>query len=439
MLKQATVRAAIIIMLAAVLLVSCKKSRHYELSRFIAPAVCGSCHDEIYEQWRGSMHHLSHYDHIYREIALRDLKGLTDADEIEEAELCVKCHTPIGFVSGLPAKTSDHLKKIPEIAQQGIQCDYCHSAVKAEKLYNASIELDPGNGEESPGTKRGPFKDSHADFHETAYSEFHTRAEICGACHDVRHVVFGTRLESPYEEWKNGPYARQGIPCQGCHMYQRPGIPATGSTNRPKNPGRAAQDGPVREHIFTHYFTGANVLVPSRFGSRVQGRMAEERLRNAARVKIDEHIVNNMLRVTVANTGAGHSIPTGLTHVRQVWLEVKVSTLGGRTLFHSGRPDGAGRLDPSSVVYNTVFGDGTGKPVLNIAKAREVLKDKRIGPMKSAVELFRLPGVTGESIVVEARLWHRLAPQELVDAVFGEGKIKIPAVLMASDKKTLKL
>ncbi len=419
--------------------ISCKKNGHFELSRFVKPAICGSCHDEIYKQWQGSMHNLSHKDTLYREVAWHDVTGLTDPDEISEAELCVKCHTPIGYITGLLTKTSDYQKKLPAIAEEGIQCDYCHSMTGARRNYNSFYKLDPGQGEENPGTKRGPFDDSTADYHKTAYSKFHTRAEICGACHDVRHHVYGTVLESPYQEWKKGPYAEKGIVCQDCHMYQRPGQPATGSTERAKNPGYAALGGPERGHIFTHYFTGGNSFMPSLFGNIVQKKLAEERLQNAATVMIEGVPEKSSVKITVMNIGAGHSIPTGLTHVRQMWLEVRAYSPGGVTLLHSGALDRSGYLDPSAIVFNTVFGDGSGKPVKNIAKAREILRDFRIAPKKGISVSYRIPGVSGKSVVIEAKLWYRIVSQKAVDAVLGKRKLVIPAVLMASDKKKLEL
>ncbi len=428
-----------IMIIACAAFSACSKVPHYELSRFVDPETCGGCHEAIYQQWKDSLHNLSHVDPIYREVALHDLKGLTDSDEIKEAEHCVACHTPVGFVSGMPARTSDHLKKIPELAQKGIQCDFCHSATGARKIYNAEINLEPGNGDSDPGTKRGPRNDALSDYHKSAYSPFHTRSEICGVCHDVRHVVFGTKLETPYEEWKNGPYAAKGIQCQGCHMHQRPGVPSTGSTVRPDNPGESVSGGPSRGHVFTHYFVGGNTLVPSLFGNREQAIMAGERLKNAATVKLDDNVTGGVMRVTVTNTGAGHAIPTGLSHVRQIWLEVTVTGAGGKVLFHSGAPDESGVIGPPAVIYNTVFGDGNGRPVMNVAKARTILKDKRIGPMKSVVESYRLPEIREGTVTAEVKLWYRIAPQELVDSVLGKGKLKIPAVLMASDKKSLSM
>ncbi len=438
-MKSKIIYTLLVLMTIASLLLSCSKIQHYELSRFISPETCGGCHTDIYEQWKGSMHSLSHVDPLYKEVALHDLKGLTDSDELKEAEHCVSCHTPVGFFTGMPAKTSDHLKKIPELAQKGVQCDFCHSATGAGKIYNADIKLDPGHGEEAPGTKRGPRKDAKPEFHEAAYSSFHTKAEICGVCHDVRHIVFGTRLESPYEEWKKGPYAEQGIPCQDCHMRQKPGVPATGSTERPDNPGSSAEGGPKRKHVYTHYFTGTNTLVPGLYGNKEQVSMAEERLKKAAVVVIGDALKDGKLQVTVKNSGAGHNLPTGLSHVRQMWLEVKVTGANGKVLYHRGALDAQGRLGKDTLIYNTVFGDGKGKPVMNVAKAREILKDKRIEPLKSALETFQLPVIREPNVNVEVKLWYRIAPQEVVDTILGTGKLKIPVVLMAADKRVLKI
>ncbi|MFN2437403.1 MAG: cytochrome c554 family protein, partial [Desulfotignum sp.] len=76
----------------------------------------------------------------------------------------------VGVVTGFPGKLSDDLSKTPEIATQGIQCDYCHSAVKVTQMYNNGLFLEPGYGEDDPGVKYGPFDDAEPDFHDAAYS-----------------------------------------------------------------------------------------------------------------------------------------------------------------------------------------------------------------------------------------------------------------------------
>lgn len=151
---------------------SSEKIGHYQLSQFVSPETCGQCHDQIYAQWNGSMHHLALNEIIYTEAADAGLAGLTDKDEIAEAEHCQSCHTPVGFITGYPLKTSDDRSKISEIAKQSIQCDYCHSITGAYAVYNAQYKYNPGNGEENPGTKQGPFKDSSSDFHKSEFLNF---------------------------------------------------------------------------------------------------------------------------------------------------------------------------------------------------------------------------------------------------------------------------
>ncbi len=450
-MEKPILKTTIVIALAALcsiyplVMISCSRVQHFELSRFIAPETCGGCHDAIYDQWKNSMHHLSQVDSLYRAAAFHYLEGLTDTDEIKEAESCVKCHTPVGFFTGFPKTVSqerDEPGRVPEIARQGIQCDFCHSATGAYAVYNNQIKLDPGYGESDPGVKRGPFGDSKSDFHKNAFSKFHTSSEICGVCHDVRHVVFGTKLETTYEEWSKSPYnssnVKEHVPCQGCHMYQRPGVPATGSTSRPKNPGTAAVDGPHREHIYTHYFVGGNAVIPPLHDDRVKADMAVERLRNAAVLSIDgSKIGEGKIFVRVTNTGAGHYLPTGVSDIRQMWLEVVVKDEAGRTVYTTGVADARGYLPGKAIVFNTVFGDGKGNAVGNLAKAREVLRDHRVPPKGTLTEAIYLPTAPAGKVLVSARLLYRSVPQKLVDSLMGNSIIRIPVIVMAEARKTL--
>jgi len=416
----------------------------FSQNRFISPDTCGDCHSEIHSQWKNSMHHLAHHDPVYVVLSQFLLKGLTDPEEIAESESCVKCHTPVGNITGYPLKTSDDLKKVSTIAAQGIQCDYCHSATGAKKMENNGLILDPGHGEDNPGIKRGPFADSQSDFHENAYSEFHTGSEICGTCHNVTHVSFGTKLESTYDEWKEGPFnshdPSKKITCQGCHMFQRTGIPATASTKRPPNKGLAADDGPTRDHVFTHVFVGANTVVPPGFGGKDKAEMALERLKNSADLALDTGRVNEgRLGIVITNSGAGHYLPTGLTDVRQMWLDIRIMDEKNTTVFSSGAVDKDGYVPENAIIYHTVFGDGKGKPVLNIAQAREVLTDKRIPPGQSVREEVLFKTNRAKQLTIVVKLLYRSAPQKVMDLVLGKGKQTLPIVTMEEIRTTLTL
>lgn len=415
----------------------------FRIDRFISSDTCKDCHTQIAEEWEQSMHHLAHKDPVYNRLAQFLRKGLTDAGEIEEAESCVKCHTPLGVVSGFPKKLTDDLSKTPEIATNGVQCDLCHSTVDVSKMYNNGLVLEPGQGEDEPGVKQGPFDDCEPDFHEARFSKLHTRSEICGTCHDVNHVAFGTPLETTYTEWKNSPYNSKDpethISCQGCHMYQRPGIPATGSTDRPDNPGSMTDYSEERPHLFTHYFVGGNAYVPDMYGSEEKAGMAKERLANAALVKIDPDMLKSgKLKVVVSNTGAGHSIPTGLADLRQVWLEIIIRDKANAVVFSSGRLDSKQLLSEDAIVFRTVFGDGKGNKIINISKAHQVLSDNRIKAGESRTVEIDLKGrklVEGD--LVEVRLLYRSASQKVLNLIPDADFDPLPVIEMASDMAQL--
>ncbi len=432
--------SGVVILFAAIAVASSQEKIH--IDQFISPEICSGCHGEIFEQWENSMHNLSHKDPVYLRTAQFLRKGLADEGEIQEAESCVKCHTPVGNVTGFPEKLSDDLSKTPEIATQGIQCDYCHSAITIKQMYNNGLVLKPGQGEDEPGIKYGPFDDSIPDFHEAQYSKLHTESQICGTCHNVKHVAFGTDLETTYTEWQNSPYNSKDpakrIECQGCHMYQRPGIPATGSTRRPENPGAATDDSDERLHIFTHYFVGGNSSVPGTFEGRDKDQMAIERLQNAATIFVDTSLINEKkLNITVVNTGAGHSIPTGVGDLRQVWLEITIQDKANKTSFQTGVLNDKHELSKDAVIFQTVFGDEKGNEVINIAKARQVLKDNRIKAKQSVMETIDLPLVPQKDAMIIVRLLYRGMPQKILNMIPGQPFETLPIVEMAKVQKRI--
>jgi len=183
-------------------------------SEFMSPNICGGCHTDIYTQWKGSMHSHAYVDPVFQalwKLGSKETEGLTD-------KLCAGCHTGIGTVSGEIVMKDDEFQ-VSDIAKQGVQCDLCHTVVRSTFLetpthepQNASIVLEPGE------VKRGPYKDAVSPFHETAYSELHTKSEFCANCHHVFHPVTNFHIERTYDEWKYSIYAQNDIQCQDCHM-----------------------------------------------------------------------------------------------------------------------------------------------------------------------------------------------------------------------------
>ncbi|MGB2842763.1 MAG: multiheme c-type cytochrome [Halobacteriota archaeon] len=418
----------VIAAIVTVLLASSMVAGAIESSDFDDPTVCKGCHAEIYNQWDGSMHSIAYTDPVYlkeEEMASRETDGLTDT-------YCARCHTPIGVLSGEVPPIG--LENLSEISKKGIQCDFCHSVDKSTGIGNGAFMVSPD------GIKRGPYDDSKSPYHESVFSDLHTKSEFCGMCHNVNHPVTGIPIEETYTEWKEGPY-NTGEPettthCQDCHMT--PGI-----THFEANPGKASGIGPERDHVYTHHFVGGNAVVTGVIGSEVHQRMAEERLKSAATLELEAEKKDNEAEITVkvTNIGAGHKLPTGLTEAREAWIEILAKDASGKGIFHTGGLDSEGAVDHDAVMYHAVLADASGKPTIKVWEAESLLSDNRILPKETRVEKYNFAfseDVMGP-ITVEAKLNYRSASQKLLDSIFGKGVVVAPVIEMASAEGTIEV
>lgn len=409
-------------------------------SQFFSPISCGSCHPEIFKMWSGSTHANAWKNPLFQAVYNLGKKTAEGEWQKRSIESCVRCHHPIGHSSGDKDLPLDDEKG-------GVICDFCHSVRATTGVGNAPFILSPGNAAAMEGgIKYGPFDDSPDTIHKNQFSELHTRSEFCGGCHDVSHAGNDLPIEQTYTEWREGPYntgdPETSVHCQDCHMRQRPGFPCTGSTERPDNPGLATPEimgGKNRPHIWTHYFVGGSVVpVSLPPNSEAQPKMAVERLQNAATLEV--HVSPDIqksglfkFQVVIKNTGAGHYLPTGLTEIRQMWLEVSVTDSEGNPLYNSGAVDKEGKIDPEATIYHTVFGNEKGEPTLDVWEATHIISDNRVPPKGKKVEKFvclvsnnvKLP------IKINAVLNYRSAPQYVVNALLGEKAIKFPIIKMA--------
>ena len=187
----------------------------------------------------------------------------------------------------------------------------------------------------SPSTiKRGPLADARPVSHQAKHDPAFRRAELCGTCHQVVHPTNKIPLETTYTEWKRSPYARAGIICQDCHMTAGLQASQGGPMGKPsRHPGQAATTGKQRPHVSRHFFVGPNLVFANRPEAAELKRLSEALLRRAGRRghrRADPHAGQGLqLPIQVRNTGAGHYLPTGVTELRELWLEIKVTRRAG--------------------------------------------------------------------------------------------------------------
>ncbi|MEW6678518.1 MAG: multiheme c-type cytochrome [Pseudomonadota bacterium] len=429
-----------------------KDDRKLKAEDFEEPKACGKCHERQYKGWNGSMHSLAFKDPVFQAEWALAFKA-TDGHALND---CGGCHTPIGVATGT-VKFDPTLGKhggftAPKVAEHGVSCDVCHSVSgsTAKKTFNgqpgnASIELNPGE------TKYGPFKDAKSGYHETEYSELHTKAEFCGSCHNIFHSQNQFPIEHTYDEWKNSAYGQAGIPCQDCHMVPVDvAIQVADRMIRAKDVpnhglGGIAAKGSKKERelVHDHGFVGGNTVIAAALGvpgAEENKAEAVKRLQNAADMDMEVRKGKggaNELRIKVTNVRAGHHLPTSLTFIRRIWLDVTITDDQGRVILRSGELDEHNRVDKDTVIFGNHSVDKHGKPTVNPWEIAGFDELNTIPPKghRYGIYAFQLPA-DAQGFKVVAKLNYQSYDQKVADKLLGDKAIKVPTVEMKALNRT---
>ncbi len=283
----------------------------YKYDDFKKPQQCGMCHKEIYQEWQQTLMSKSYthkWDQVeYFQLALPHAKKLEKVSGVKAG--CIACHGPLAFLSGdIPPKPASANTR----ANEGVTCDVCHSitGTTGKEPFNFSYIVKPGN------VKNGPRKDAKSPFHGTRFSQFHKTAEFCATCHDEQSP-YGAWVKETYREWKAGPYSKEGVVCQDCHMH--------------KAPGKSAMGGKERSDIAHHVFQGSHS--PTKVAGAVDVALYSDKKELAPGSTVN-------LKAVLFNGKVGHAIPSGSTEERMLWLEVVAIDANGQSYQIPVQPKG---------------------------------------------------------------------------------------------------
>ena len=223
---------------------------------FPSASQCASCHEQIYEEWRGSSHayaSISPMFHLF-EQAITDLAPTI-------GNFCVRCHAAVGTQLGEPRELP--LWERSQVSREGVTCVTCHRVSEAYLKVNGERRIEPG-GITAPvyGNLGGPalsevieqrgryriaIDDSErgAKIHSAAIAfEPIKSSEFCVSCHQVA-VNLGIKLEVVWDQYRASPAFDAGVRCHDCHMSKEPGVaagfekgPAAVVNGIPVNPDR---------------------------------------------------------------------------------------------------------------------------------------------------------------------------------------------------------
>lgn len=400
---------------------SAAKSVHgglYPPEAFPSPAVCGRCHVGIHRNWSRSSHSASATDRWYQKV--EELAAFETGDY--GTKLCKGCHAPVALLTGQTGAYDTKANGVTE----GVSCIFCHSVASIHGG-NGGYVSDPGRVRMYAGgdylSEQAVEAAAHlvmaapavhkADMHPD-WLHGVSGSQLCQACHQF--TVNGVTVQSTYEEWRASSYYTQGISCQGCHFTPGAGVTA--------EPGHKVEHYPASypSVLMHHLGGGSTVNAPDPETNRAILREA---------VELGAQLEGRTLKVTVTNVKAGHSLPTGVGDLRQMWLEVTATDASGRTVFTSGHLDKVGTLEPGTVLFHQVLGDANGRPLErhDIWRAAKVLEDTRIPAGGSKTTAFTVPPTASR---VKVRLLWRDAPGRFAWLVLRQDGNSLPVAELAS-------
>jgi len=388
---------------------------------FKKPKLCGTCHKEIYAEWKQSLMSQSFthpWDDVeYFKLALPHALKLEKVAGVKSG--CVGCHGPLAFLAGdIPPQPPEAGTRVNE----GVSCEVCHNITGSteEVPFNFSFTVDSGE------TKYGNRGDAETPAHGSEYSEFIRSPKLCATCHDEQSP-YGAWVKETYREWKASPYAEKNIRCQDCHMYYAP--------------GKSAPNGKQREDIAHHVFHGPHFHNKLKGSVDVALYIEDSEVRPGSEVNI---------RAAIFNGKVGHYFPSGSTEERVVWLEMKAEDEKGRTyhipvnkkgfegeaytiadskaiayqamgeIMEIGDYEGISRdgdLPDGARIFRRPFFDPKGRMTICQWYTKENTDiDYRFGPMETKFETYswRLPrDLSDQAVTITATLYYSLVPSSV--------------------------
>lgn len=236
---------------------------------------CGTCHEAQRAQWQGSRHAASARSPVFEAMLAPVEKAWGTAAKAR----CVACHAP------------------GHGGDEGIGCVTCHAAVGNRGERNGALVVD------LDAPLAGPGGDVDTPAHRTTTRGFLSSASLCGTCHEVHGP--GLLEEPTLTEFRASPFG-SGDRCLGCH----------------------GGEGESQDHRFVGLDPpwGAPPEMAARAAEDARG-LLERAL--CLEVQHDEAGV----KVTLVSEQTGHAVPTGITALRDVWVDVEwTDALGHRVV-----------------------------------------------------------------------------------------------------------
>ena len=235
---------------------------------FMTSESCGRCHQDIYEQWKSSMHHFSSFNNQWYR---KSIEYMQDTIGTTPSKWCAGCHDHAVFFNGRFDRPIKEQIDTPE-AQAGLSCTSCHAITSVRStMGQGDFEVGYPPMHDLAASSNPLLRFAHDQLtyidpqpHRAIFLKpFHTQqpAQFCAACHKV-HLdvpVNGYRWFRGFNDYDN--WQASGVSGEGARSFYYPPSPLTcADCHMPqvRSNDPAARNGFVR----SHRFAAANTAIP---------------------------------------------------------------------------------------------------------------------------------------------------------------------------------
>jgi DNA-binding beta-propeller fold protein YncE len=344
---------------------------------------CGECHQAEYAAWQKSAHAHAETDPMVQFCAGVEAKN----NGAQYPRLCVGCHSP----------TSARLGDTTLQSQRGITCLSCHDT---ERLIRAG-----GNADSESAAH--DWTQSHKDRAKAALTTLRD-PKFCGTCHE--QFVPGTGMNGigTLGEYEASPYAQGAKPtrCVDCHAAKD----ANGTADHAMIGGNV--------------YYAKQILQDDGIATREQASLAKALTLSAARSA-------GAIVITVKNVGAGHAFPTGVTDIREPWVELQAVDASHNTLARYGGPAPDGTIPLNAARFGMDIAQPDGGLLLKheLSLATRVTFSLFVPPQGEQIVILPAPAtLPAGAVELDAVLLYRNVRTPYFRAAMGDASVVAPEV-----------
>ncbi len=327
---------------------------------------CGNCHAPEYAAWQKSAHAHAAQDTmvLFGMGVEQKLRGT------QYSRQCAGCHDPVSLRLGDSSLSTG----------RGITCLGCHDVTRLIRA---------GGNSDIVATSHDWTQD-HLQRAGASLASLKT-PDFCAGCH--QQFVPGTGLQAinTLGEWQASPYAIPATPADA--GVEAGADPSPETLLSLSSAGVSGTTTCVDCHMpddgsgtHDHSAPGGNVYIAQTFNEADFATTVGQKLSSA--IRLQASAAADGVHVLVMNVGAGHAFPTGVTDIREPYIEVQAIDATHALLATYGGPDSTGLipLTASRLGMDIAASDGTILYQHELTQATRI-PFERVLPAQTSMEL----------------------------------------------------